>query len=163
MVSAIKFAEKVQTIKNKQWVRLKRGIYKGDLAQVIRTSDQNTMATVKMIPRIDLAAIEEAAKTGQKRKRSNIKPGQALFNKKEIQKAGGEVTIKNGLLHDKFRNWNIFNGNKFKHGFMYKDMKVDGLVTENVIPTVDEIEKFKSRQQHESDAEDESEEDGKKK
>ena len=49
MVSAVKFTETAVTVKKRQWVRIKRGLYEKDLAQVIQTMDQDTVAIVKIV------------------------------------------------------------------------------------------------------------------
>lgn len=91
-------------VRAKQWVRMKRGIYQGDLAQVVTSSDQGTNVTVRIIPRLDLAAIaeehqlaEEARaaagkdKKGRKPKvkraagkKSSVRPMARLFEVKEV-------------------------------------------------------------------------------
>ena len=57
MVQALTVQKKTIDLKRGQWVRVKRGIYKGDLAQVLGTGDQQTEVLAKLIPRVDLAKI----------------------------------------------------------------------------------------------------------
>lgn len=81
-----------------QWVRLKRGIYKGDLAQVIRTSDQQTRITVRFIPRLDFSNLRRDANDDQDSKKKDqdkktkkdrfyrkIRPVARLFNAAEVK------------------------------------------------------------------------------
>jgi transcription elongation factor SPT5 len=143
MVAAVKFNESEINVRKGQWVRMKRGIYGADLGKVVRTSDQNTLITVKLVPRIDIQALEEAQRGGSannKRKRPSAanKPPQKLFDRSEITQLGGVVTSKTGIG----RGFSIYNGNRYKHGYLYKDLPVSGLQTENIQPTADEIEKF---------------------
>ncbi|PHT51122.1 hypothetical protein CQW23_10869 [Capsicum baccatum] len=42
---------------NGSWVRMKRGTYKGDLAQIVNGDDIRRRVTVKLIPRIDFRAL----------------------------------------------------------------------------------------------------------
>lgn len=57
MVQALSIRKQSVELKRGQWVRIKRGIYKGDLAQVLATGDQHTSITIKLIPRLDLPKI----------------------------------------------------------------------------------------------------------
>ena len=51
----------ITTVKKGAWVRVKRGLFADDLAQVIQTStnDQRPRITCKLIPRIDLSREHE--------------------------------------------------------------------------------------------------------
>ncbi len=84
------------TLKPGQWVRMKRGNYKGDLAQVTEVADVNV--TVRLIPRLDLAEIKAEAdaannatddqpvkKRGFPPKKSGSRPLQRMFNEEEIR------------------------------------------------------------------------------
>jgi hypothetical protein len=51
-------------VKRGDWVRMKRGIYKGDLAQVLATADQGTQITMKVIPRVDYTKLGNEEKPG---------------------------------------------------------------------------------------------------
>lgn len=64
MVQAITVQKKRISLKRGDWVRLKRGVYKGDLAQVVATGDQGTQVTVKVIPRIDYSKLSGDDKQG---------------------------------------------------------------------------------------------------
>eukprot|EP00466_Bigelowiella_natans_P021345 jgi/Bigna1/87485/estExt_fgenesh1_pg.C_210006 len=80
MVPSISITEKVKHLRRLQWVRLKQGIYKGDLAQV-EVPDEQGYVVVKLIPRIDYTAIG----SGQRRRRAGVRPMPQLFNRTEIQ------------------------------------------------------------------------------
>jgi len=45
---------KLADIKVDQWVRVSKGLYKGDLAQIHLIEEHRTKITLKLIPRIDL-------------------------------------------------------------------------------------------------------------
>ena len=44
------------SIKRNGWVRIKRGKYKGDLAQIVEPDEAQSQAQVRLVPRIDLQA-----------------------------------------------------------------------------------------------------------
>lgn len=44
-------------VKEGTWARVKSGIYKGDIAQVVAVNNERKRATVKLIPRVDLQAL----------------------------------------------------------------------------------------------------------
>lgn len=39
------------------WVRVKRGLYRDDLAKVLRVYESGTRVAIQLIPRIDIAAL----------------------------------------------------------------------------------------------------------
>lgn len=45
---------KLADIKKDQWVRVSKGLYKGDLAQIHQIEEHRTKIIVKLIPRLDL-------------------------------------------------------------------------------------------------------------
>ena len=160
MVSAVKFTDDVPIIHKGQWVRVKSGLYKGDLGQVYQLTDQNSLITVKLIPRIDLSALDDAD-AGRKRKRAfpprgADRPPQALFNPSEVQKKGGVVTTIQKHPTDR-RRYAVFGSNRYRQGYLYKDMRVTGLYHDNIQPTADEADRFLSRIRGDSDDEDDDE------
>lgn len=129
------------------WVRIKRGKYAGDLAQVLDITENGEEVGLKFIPRIDLNpkdADTYTDNTGKKRKKGagagaaavNFRPPQRFFNADEVIKAyPREKVMKRG------NTW-LFANDSFKNGYLEKDIKINGIVTENVNPTLDEITKF---------------------
>lgn len=65
---------KITTVLDKgSWVRVKRGLYAGDLALVHRVDESKSKAWIKLVPRIDYSA-SDAPSVGSKRKRGNRPP-----------------------------------------------------------------------------------------
>ena len=147
MVNAVKFTDAVPVISRGQWVRVKGGLYKGDLAQVVLLSDQNTIITVRLIPRLDIAKLEEQPEPGRKRPRAfqrysaAERPPQSLFNAKELKQRGIDVESKDDHSSD-HRRYFVLRGNRYRRGYLYKDMRYDGLIVDNVQPTADEADRF---------------------
>ena len=52
-------------LKSKQWVRLKRGLYKDDIAQVDYFDMAQNQVHLKLLPRIDYTRLRGALKTTQ--------------------------------------------------------------------------------------------------
>ncbi|BET00579.1 Transcription elongation factor [Nesidiocoris tenuis] len=132
---------KVQTgLKPKQWVRLKRGIYKDDIAQVDYVDLAQNQVHLKLLPRIDYTKLRGALRTTQaqdndlKRKKRSRPPAKP-FDSQAIREIGGEVTSDGDFL--------IFEGNRYsRKGFLYKNFTMNAIVADGVKPTLSELEKF---------------------
>ena len=143
MAPLLQLKQKEATLQAGAWVRLKRGKYQGDLAQVIDVTDTGEEAAVRFLPRIDLTPHEfESGDGTAKRKRATAatigRPPARLFNPEEVIKIHGKkTTIRRGP------SW-IYNGDTYTNGFLEKDVRVTALVTENVQPRLDELSLFMS-------------------
>ncbi|KAG8839542.1 transcription elongation factor spt5 [Serendipita sp. 400] len=126
------------------WVRLKRGKYQGDLAQVVDITDNGEEAGIRFLPRIDMNPRETELIDGKlKRKRGGNttstgvgRPPARPFNPEEVLRIWGK---KNAVRRGP--SW-IFQGETFTNGFLEKDIRVSALVIENVVPTLDEVAVF---------------------
>lgn len=121
------------------WVRLKRGKYAGDLAQVVEV-DQLTSGVVgvKFIPRIDLSP-KEGRDRGANGKGlgGSFRPPQRLFNYDDVKRVYGRGNVRSGPGGMFF-----FDNDEFHDGFCLKDIKINFLTTEGVQPTLEEVSKF---------------------
>ncbi|XP_073975889.1 transcription elongation factor subunit Spt5 [Rhodnius prolixus] len=132
---------KVQTgLRPKQWVRLKRGIYKDDIAQVDYVDLAQNQVHLKLLPRIDYTRLRGALRTNQenndslKRKKKRRPPAKP-FDSQAIREIGGEVTSDGDFL--------IFEGNRYsRKGFLYKNFNMSAIIADGVKPTLSELEKF---------------------
>ncbi|KAF6200841.1 hypothetical protein GE061_005288 [Apolygus lucorum] len=132
---------KVQTgLRPKQWVRLKRGIYKDDIAQVDYVDLAQNQVHLKLLPRIDYTRLRGALRNTQsqdndlKRKKGRRPPAKP-FDSQAIREIGGEVTSDGDFL--------IFEGNRYsRKGFLYKNFTMSAIVADGVKPTLSELEKF---------------------
>uniref|UniRef100_A0A3P9NKA0 Transcription elongation factor SPT5 n=1 Tax=Poecilia reticulata TaxID=8081 RepID=A0A3P9NKA0_POERE len=139
MTDVLKVVKEVTNLKPKSWVRLKRGLYKDDIAQVDYVEPSQNTISLKMIPRIDLDRIK--AKMSLKdwfAKRKKFKrPAQRLFDAEKIS-LGGEVS------HD--GDFMIFEGNRYsRKGFLFKSFAMSAVITDGVKPTLSELEKFEDQ------------------
>jgi transcription elongation factor SPT5 len=131
MVDSITVHKKVTEIPLGGWVRVKRGNYAGDLAQVIELPDSQDSARIKLVPRLDLGTDDDLQKT----KKKGARPPPKLFNPERL----GNRSISS--LQKKGPYW-VFNGDHFRDGYLEKYIKVAMLQVEDVNPTLDEIARF---------------------
>jgi transcription elongation factor SPT5 len=135
------------------YVRLKRGKYAGDLAQIEGVESNGLDVTLRIVPRLDYGLNEDAnAPTidkgdGTKRKRQGglgmvnpaSRPPQRLFSEAEAKKKHIKY-LQSMSTFDK-KSWQYL-GDDYINGFLIKDFKIQHLVTENVSPTLEEVTKF---------------------
>ncbi|OJA11585.1 hypothetical protein AZE42_01936 [Rhizopogon vesiculosus] len=141
MASLLQIKKQDLTVTPGSWVRIKRGKYQGDLAQVMDITENGEDVGLKFIPRIDLNPRDDANVDGRKRKKAGaslttMRPPQRFFNYEEVVKVYGrkQVSKRNQVY--------VFQNDTYKDGFIEKDFKLNALQLENVNPTLDEITKF---------------------
>lgn len=134
--------KKVSVLTPGTWVRIKRGKYQGDLAQVIDVSENGEEAGLKFIPRIDLTPRDEVVgPDGKKRKKGiavniHTRPPQRFFNFDEVAKVWDRKLI------TKRGNAYVFGQDTYRNGFIEKDIKTNALISEDVNPSLEEITMF---------------------
>ncbi|KAJ6475205.1 transcription elongation factor SPT5 [Mycena vitilis] len=153
MASLLQIKKQDLTVTPGSWVRIKRGTYQGDLAQVVDITETGEYVGVKFIPRIDLNPRDDGSlegPTGKKRKKTNIagpgttRPPQRLFNYEEVVGVWGRKNVvKRNQVY-------VFQNETYKDGFIEKDLKLSQLMLEDVNPTLDEITQFARGQEGES-------------
>ncbi len=70
------------------WVRVKSGLYKGDLAKVVDVNPGEGKATIRLVPRLDLAAIANRRPEDVRAnfgKQPKVKPAARPFNPEEVR------------------------------------------------------------------------------
>jgi transcription elongation factor SPT5 len=141
MASLLQIKKQDLTVTPGSWVRVKRGKYQGDLAQVMDITENGEDVGLKFIPRIDLNPRDDANADGRKRKKTGtglttMRPPQRFFNYEEVVKVYGrkQVSKRNQVY--------VFQNDTYKDGFIEKDFKLNALQLDNVNPTLDEITKF---------------------
>lgn len=103
MASVISIPKTKITLKRGDWVRVKRGLYRDDLALVNEYDAANEQAWVKIVPRLDLDAWEKRmngedddSRRGVKRGRrgqpkDGVRPPARLFNAEDVRQYGPEA------------------------------------------------------------------------
>ncbi|KAL2870246.1 transcription elongation factor spt5 [Aspergillus lucknowensis] len=128
------------------WVRIKRGKYQGDLAQIEEVETNGLAVTVRLVPRLDYGLNEDsgAPLADPKRKRTGAnaaiaRPPQRLFSEAEAKKKHSKYLSATSGLGGKL--WSYL-GENYAEGFLIKDMKVQHLITKNVKPRLEEVTMF---------------------
>lgn len=138
------------------YVRIKRGKYVGDLAQIDDVEENGLGVTLRIVPRLDYGLNEDANAPMidggikgdiQKRKRHAaygstnpaLRPPQRLFSDVEAKKKHSRH-LQSQSTFDK-KHW-TYMGDTYINGFLIKDFRLQGLVTENVNPTLEEVTRF---------------------
>lgn len=154
MTDVLRVTKEQTGLKPKQWVRLKRGVYKDDLGQIDYVDLAQNQVHLKLLPRIDYTKMRGAMKdhdngNSKDKNRNSGGPGGGFgkygagkrrpqakpFNPDEIRRIGGDITGDGDFL--------LFESNRYSHkGFLYKSFQVQAIQTEGVTPTLAELEKF---------------------
>ena len=138
------------------YVRLKRGKYAGDLAQIDEVEAAGLDVSLRIVPRLDYGLnednnapmIDNGAKTeAQKRKRANAygltnpaqRPPQRLFSETEAKKKHSKYLQPVTTFGRK--HW-TYMGDTYLNGYLIKDVKIQYLETKNVNPTLEEVTRF---------------------
>lgn len=137
---------KSKSLEPGMYVRVKRGKYAGDLAQIDEVESNGTEVTLRLIPRLDYGLNDDVnAAADNKRKRfgfgSNTgpRPPQRLFSENEARKRHGRYLTKGtGFTAN---TWTYMN-DTYVDGFLIKDYKANHLQSEDVNPTLEEVTKF---------------------
>ncbi|KAF8820933.1 KOW motif domain-containing protein [Cardiosporidium cionae] len=129
------------------YVRVKRGLYGGDLGQIVSIEDHGASLTVKLIPRVDLALLIEMDKNGKRHTYD-----------KEVLTKGGERPMKKLLDRDEVdtKGYQVEQGQPQKTirlagsifdeaGYIYKQFSLNRLFTGgDVNPGISELKEFDS-------------------
>lgn len=138
------------------YVRIKRGKYAGDLAQIDEVETNGLTASLRIVPRLDYGQAEDnnapmvdggIKGEAQKRKRQNAmglnnpatRPPPRLFSDVEAKKKHLKY-LQQMSTFDK-KHWQ-YMGDTYISGFLIKDFRIQHLTTENVNPTLEEVTRF---------------------
>jgi transcription elongation factor SPT5 len=81
--------KKVENIQYQSWVRMRGGVYKGDLARVIDINYADNQCSVQLVPRFDYALLqakEEGTAAGRAKPNAALRPPARLFTEAEARK-----------------------------------------------------------------------------
>ncbi|KYF46262.1 KOW motif domain-containing protein, partial [Toxoplasma gondii ARI] len=82
------------------FVRVKRGLYANDIAQIHQVEEQGMVVTVRLIPRLDLNALLDREKRGDFSRKSDmatlkqmggVRAQKRFFDRDEVDARGGQV------------------------------------------------------------------------
>jgi transcription elongation factor SPT5 len=136
MVDSISVQKKEVEIPLGGWVRIKRGTYAGDLAQVMEISDSQDQARIKVVPRLEVdTGNDDVESIMNKKRKKGVRAPPKLFNPERLANRSISSLQKKGPY------W-VYNGDHYRDGYLEKYMKVATLQIEEVNPTLDEIARF---------------------
>ena len=138
------------------YVRIKRGKYHGDLAQIDEVETNGLEASLRIVPRLDYgqnedtnAPMVDGGIRGElaKRKRAGafgannaaVRPPPRLFSEAEAKKKHYKFLEQVSMMDKK--NWKYL-GDTYQNGFLIKDFKIQHLITQDVNPTLEEVTRF---------------------
>ncbi|KAJ7519737.1 hypothetical protein O6H91_20G054100 [Diphasiastrum complanatum] len=124
------------------WVRLKMGNYKGDLGKVLDVDNMKQRITVKLVPRIDLQEVRARMleKEASKCRRTRSRPLQRFISIDEVKRMDIPVKCKRDKTGCGFVE--EFAGIEIQDGYHVKKFSLKSVETQDVIPTLDELQKF---------------------
>ncbi|GAA0147810.1 hypothetical protein LIER_36587 [Lithospermum erythrorhizon] len=123
------------------WIRMKNGTYKGDLAKVVDVDNVRQRVTVKLIPRVDLQALAAKLDGRDVPKKKAFIPPPRFLNIEEAGELHLRVERKKDPISGDY--FDCIGGMMFKDGFLYKNVAMKSVSTQNVQPSFDELEKFR--------------------
>ncbi|CBZ53496.1 hypothetical protein NCLIV_032830 [Neospora caninum Liverpool] len=134
------------------FVRVKRGLYANDIAQIHQVEEQGIVVTVRLIPRLDLNALLDRDKRGDFSRKSDmaalkrmggVRAQKRFFDRDEVDARGGQV--EQGVLPGTVR----FAGMTFEEsGYLLRRMAVRHLLVGSAAaPSLAEVTEFVQGQQ----------------
>lgn len=141
MTDVLSVESKTIELSRDTWVRMKLGIYKGDLAKVVDVDNVRQKVTVKLIPRIDLQHLANKFENKDMVKKKAFVPPPRFFNIDEAR----EMHIRVDRRRDKDTGefFEMVENMMFKDGFLFKTVSMKSIRSQNIQPTFDELEKFR--------------------
>lgn len=136
-----------------QWVRIRRGPLKGDLARIVELFEGGDRAVFQAIPRPDFSP-EHSGMDGKKatalKDSSKVRPPQRLFDA-ELAKS-----VSNGNVFRRYhptlrtdQPFDVYNNKYYKDGFLFEDVITSiWLNDKNVNPRIEELNMFLSASNH---------------
>ncbi|PAV77609.1 hypothetical protein WR25_20374 [Diploscapter pachys] len=135
MVDALRVTKDVPHLRVGSYVRLKRTVYKGDLAQVDWVDIAHNKVNLKLVPRIDYNKMRGTLRSeNDKNAKKTRKPLPRLFDLERIKEIGGEVTTDGDFI--------VFEGNHYRAGLLYRSFYINAIIVDGVKPSFTELEKF---------------------
>lgn len=147
MTDIMKVVSKVVELKNKQWVRLKKGVYKNDVAQIFHVDMAENRVDLKLLPRINytkkrgvlqekLTNAQDSNLKGNKVPRKIDRPKAKLFDCNAVRAFGGII--------GKDRDFYTFEGNRYtNNGFLIKSFPISFILADGIKPSLHDLDMFK--------------------
>ncbi len=156
MTSVLNAPVKKKPLRIGQWVRIKQGVLKGDLARVVNIFEGGARAFIQAVPRPDYADVNAVINGGDlsaiRNKKSasggesSLRPVARLFDPAEVLKEIPNAYVaRNSHPSDPTRQqYDIWNNQHFRNGFLYKDVSTATFLdTVDVRPKLEELLLFR--------------------
>ncbi len=159
MVTAITYIRPAsKSVAAGSWVRMKSGLYKGDLARVEFVDINDGRAIVKIVPRLDMAgmAAKKAAKSrgSEVPKRANkSRPLQKPFIPEEARTFNLDVVQQRDRMTGEMQ-YILNNTQRFIGGYLMKSVALKTVAVETSAPPLDELQRFDAASQSDVNKED---------
>ncbi|KAK1869120.1 hypothetical protein I4F81_011602 [Pyropia yezoensis] len=170
MVAVMALPKRAQKLRPYAWVRITRGMYKDDLAQVfdVREGGGELSVVIRLVPRLDLSVPgeesdedeQEDEATADRRSRfgnkaggrrfgltaSGDRPPQRLFDKDELRRThGSSVDVYTKWDRNSQEEYDWWEKKQFCYGLLYKKVAPKSLLSGDAVhPTVEEVEIFQA-------------------
>lgn len=170
MVAVMALPKRAQKLRPYAWVRITRGMYKDDLAQVfdVREGGGELSVVIRLVPRLDLSVPGEESDeeepedeaTADRRSRfgnkaggrrfgltaSGDRPPQRLFDKDELRRThGSSVDVYTKWDRNSQEEYDWWEKKQFCYGLLYKKVAPKSLLSGDAVhPTVEEVEMFQA-------------------
>ena len=159
MVTAVTYVKPARkSVTPGSWVRMKSGLYKGDLARVEFVDVNDGRAVVKLLPRLDMAgmAAKKAAKSrgAEAPKRTNkSRPLPKPFIPEEARAFNLDVMHQRDRMTGEMQ-YVLNNSQRFVGGYLVKSVALKMLNVETSAPPLDELQRFDAASQSDKGKED---------
>ncbi|CAI6009806.1 unnamed protein product [Closterium sp. NIES-65] len=139
MAGVLTVEQKSVDLEENSWVRVKIGLYKGDLALVTDVDTVKQRATIKLIPRIDLQALAQR-QDGKPVVKRKARPAPRFFSVDEAKNYGlRPMVTRHRTTGEHIQS---IEGMQFVDGYLLKVVSIKSLDTRGVVPTLDELQRF---------------------
>jgi transcription elongation factor len=150
MTSVLSVTITKKPLKPGQYIRIKRGVLKGDLARIVNIFDGETKALIQAVPRLLYSAENGAGEVGGggpgKKKvlltSSKIRPPQSLFDAEQAANSG-YVFRRHHPLDQSSALYDVWNNEYYRDGFLFKEVTIDTFIdSTEVRPKLEELKMF---------------------
>uniref|UniRef100_A0A183IQK7 Transcription elongation factor SPT5 n=1 Tax=Soboliphyme baturini TaxID=241478 RepID=A0A183IQK7_9BILA len=134
MPDVLRVVKDIPSLKRGMFVRLKRTVFKDDLAQVDFVDLAQNTIHLKLIPRIDYSRMRGALR------------GTCDFSDRRLQNKGSASVVPPpnslmSMLSD--GDFLIFEGNRYsRRGYLFKPFPMNAIIADGIKPSLTELEKF---------------------
>lgn len=140
MTDVLSVESKSVELAKDSWVRVKTGIYKGDLAKVVDVDHVRQRVTIKLVPRIDLQALAAKLEGKTDEKKKAFVPPPRFVSMAEVKDMRIPVDRKRDPITGEF--YDTFESHLFKDGYLIKTVSTKTVTAQNIEPSFDELQKF---------------------